>query len=76
MGGHSPRTPAERRTTRQPGVTDEGRGAGKRVGGAIYLHVSAIPSVHPLMRERIERAAVAAERPDWNVVKVQGVKRH
>ena len=46
--------------------------AGKRVGGALYLHVSAIPGAEPAMRERIERAAVAAERPDWNVVKVQG----
>src|SRR3954464_15799847 len=72
MGGPSPRAAAERRTTRQPGVTDEGRGAGKRVGGALYLHVSAIPGADPAMRERIERAAVAAERPDWNVVKVQG----
>jgi DNA phosphorothioation-associated putative methyltransferase len=72
MGGLSPRTPAERRTTRQPGMTDEGRGAGKRVGGALYLHVSAIPGAEPLMRECIERAAVAAERSDWNVVKVQG----
>lgn len=53
-------------------MTDEGHGAGKRVGGALYLHVSAIPGADQAMRERIERAAVAAERPDWNVVKVQG----
>lgn len=47
-------------------------GAGKRVGGALYLHVSAVPGADQAMRERIERAAVAAERPDWNVAKVQG----
>ena len=46
--------------------------AGKRVGGAFYLHVSAVPGADQAMRERIERAAVAAERPDWNVAKVQG----
>jgi DNA phosphorothioation-associated putative methyltransferase len=72
MGGLSPRAATERRATRRQGVTDEGRGAGKRVGGALYLHASAIPGADPAMRERIERAAVAAERPDWNVVKVQG----
>jgi DNA phosphorothioation-associated putative methyltransferase len=75
MTGHGSALPSaatERRATRRPGVTDEGRGAGKRVGGALYLHVSAVPGADPVMRERIERAAVAAERPDWNVVKVQG----
>ena len=63
---------AERLVTRRSGVMDDGRIAGKRVGGALYLHVSAIPGAELAMRERIERAAVAAERPDWNVVKVQG----
>ena len=75
MTGHGcalPSAATEQRATRRPGVTDEGRGLGKRVGGALYLHVSAIPGADPAMRERIERAAVAAERPDWNVVKVQG----
>ena len=75
MTGHGSALPGattDRRATRRPGVTDEGRGAGKRVGGALYLHVSAIPGANSVMRERIERAAVAAERPDWNVVKVQG----
>ena len=72
MCGTSPRASAERHTTRPPGVTDEGRDAGKRVGGALYLHVSAISGVEPATRERIERAAAAAECPDWNVVKLQG----
>ena len=75
MTGHGcppPDAAAERRATRRSGVTCDGRTAGKRVGGALYLHVSAIPGVELAMRERIERAAVAAERPDWNVVKVQG----
>ena len=31
-----------------------------------------IPEAEPEIRERIERAAAAAEGPDWNVVKVQG----
>lgn len=47
-------------------------GAGKRVGRSLYLHVSAVPGADQDMLERIERAAVAAERPDWNVAKVQG----
>ncbi len=75
MTGHAcapPDAAAERRPPRRPSVSEEGRGAGKRVGGALYLHVSAIPGAGLEMRERIERAAVAAERPDWNVVKVQG----
>ena len=75
MTGHGcppPDAAAERRATRRSGVTDDGRTAGKRVGGSLYLHVSAIPGAELAMRERIERAAVAAERPDWNVVKVQG----
>ena len=45
--------------------------AGKRVGGALYLHVSAVAGAYQVTQERIERAAVAAERPDWNVAKVQ-----
>ncbi|RYG73326.1 DNA phosphorothioation-associated putative methyltransferase [bacterium] len=53
-------------------MTDVGCKAGKRVGDAFYLHVSAIPVADPAMRERVERAAIVAEQPDWNVVKVQG----
>ena len=45
---------------------------GKRIGGALYLHVSAVAGTDQVTQERIERAAVAAERPDWNVAKVQG----
>jgi DNA phosphorothioation-associated putative methyltransferase len=48
------------------------RGAGKRVGGALYLHVSAVSCAQQATQDRIERAAVAAERPSWNVAKVQG----
>ena len=70
--GDRPRMPPPNGATRRLGVTDDGRTAGKRVGGALYLHVSAIPGAELAMRERIERAVVAAERPDWNVVKVQG----
>lgn len=47
-------------------------GAGKRVSGALYLHVSAVRVADQAMRDRIERAAIAAERPAWNVAKVQG----
>ena len=52
-------------------MTDEGRRAGKRAGGALYLHVSAVPDADQATRERIERAALAGKRPDWNVAKVQ-----
>jgi DNA phosphorothioation-associated putative methyltransferase len=46
--------------------------AGKRVGGALYLHISAMQEADPNIRERIERASVAADESAWNVVKVQG----
>ena len=46
--------------------------AGKRVGTALYLHVSAIEEAEPNIREGIERAIVAADGGAWNVVKVQG----
>lgn len=45
--------------------------AGKRVGGAFYLHASAVPEADPTIRDRIEQAATAADRPAWNVAKVQ-----
>ena len=45
---------------------------GKRVGGALYLHFSAVPGADENVRESIQRAVDAAERPDWNVAKVQG----
>jgi DNA phosphorothioation-associated putative methyltransferase len=47
-------------------------GVGKRVGGAIYLHASAVPGADKLSRDLIERAEAAAGRPDWNVAKVKG----
>ena len=53
-------------------VLPPGTRAGKRVGGALYLHVSAVPVAEQAIRDRIERAAIAAGRPDWNVAKVQG----
>ncbi len=46
--------------------------AGKLVGGALYLHASAVLVADQVVRDRIEWAAIAAERPDWNVAKVQG----
>ena len=53
-------------------MTERAICAGKRVGGALYLHISAVPVADQVTRDRIERAAIAAERPDWNVAKVQG----
>ena len=44
---------------------------GKRVGGAVYLHVSAVPAAVPDLRARIERASATANTP-WNVAKVAG----
>lgn len=44
---------------------------GKRVGGTLYLHVSAVLSADQAIRGRIEHAEVVAERPDWNIAKVQ-----
>ena len=45
---------------------------GKRVNGALYLHVSAASAADQSVRDRIERAAIIAGQPDWNVAKVQG----
>jgi DNA phosphorothioation-associated putative methyltransferase len=45
---------------------------GKRVGGAFYLHASAVAGAEPAIRHRIEQAAIAANRPAWNVAKVEG----
>jgi len=45
---------------------------GKRVGGAVYLHASAILAAAPGLRARIERAAAAAPGEPWNVAKVTG----
>lgn len=45
---------------------------GKRVGGAVYLHASAVPAAVPGLRARIERAAAAAPGEPWNVAKVMG----
>ena len=47
-------------------------GSGKRVGGALYLHVSAIPGAEQTVRERIKRAEIASGWSDWNVAKLQG----
>ena len=47
-------------------------GSGKRVGGALYLHVSAVPGAEQTVRERIERAEIASGWSDWNVAKLQG----
>lgn len=45
--------------------------AGKRVGGALYLHVSARKGADPDVRERIERATSFADGVAWNVAKVE-----
>jgi DNA phosphorothioation-associated putative methyltransferase len=45
---------------------------GKRVGGALYLHVSALPRADPAFRGRVERAAAIAVGEPWNVVKAHG----
>jgi DNA phosphorothioation-associated putative methyltransferase len=36
------------------------------------LHFSAVPGADENVRESIQRAVAAAERPDWNVAKVRG----
>ncbi len=46
--------------------------AGKRVGRALYLHASALGLADSAVRERIERAALIADRQPWNVAKVEG----
>src|SRR5208283_4662657 len=45
--------------------------AGKRVGGAFYLHVSALAEADPGIRARVERAASLIGSDEWNVAKVQ-----
>lgn len=45
---------------------------GKRVGGALYLHCSAIEAASTEARSRIERANLLANRQPWNVAKLQG----
>lgn len=45
---------------------------GKRVGGAVYLHVSALAAADPELRARIERASNQAPDEPWNVAKVAG----
>jgi DNA phosphorothioation-associated putative methyltransferase len=71
---------------RRSGSTEDGGGAapsaarpslpsrqvGKRVGGAIYLHPSALVEADQLVQERAQRAAAVADGDSWNVVKVQG----
>ena len=47
--------------------------AGKRVGGAFYLHASAVETADPEARARIERADFLAGRQSWNVAKLQGI---
>jgi len=51
-------------------MTPPPEGVGKRVGRALYLHISAVTVVDKAIRDRIERAASAAEHPEWNVAKV------
>ena len=43
---------------------------GKRVGGATYLHVSAIAATDEGTRRKVDRAASLADGQPWNVVKV------
>jgi hypothetical protein len=45
--------------------------AGKRVGGALYLHTSAVAMADPAVRQRIEHADLLANRQPWNVAKVE-----
>jgi DNA phosphorothioation-associated putative methyltransferase len=56
----------------QAAMTDVPGHSGKRVGGALYLHASAIATAASEVRARIERANLLAERQPWNVAKVQG----
>ncbi|MHB1872995.1 MAG: DNA phosphorothioation-associated putative methyltransferase [Steroidobacteraceae bacterium] len=53
-------------------MTDVAGHAGKRVGGALYLHASAIETAASEVRARVERADLLAERQPWNVAKLQG----
>lgn len=44
---------------------------GKLVGGALYLHETAVPLADPGVREKVARAAELVGSRCWNVVKVQ-----
>lgn len=46
--------------------------AGKRVGGALYLHASAIEIAASEVQALIKRADLLAQRQPWNVAKLQG----
>jgi DNA phosphorothioation-associated putative methyltransferase len=48
------------------------KAAGKRVGGALYLHASAVQSSATAVRARVEQAAALAAGDAWNVAKVSG----
>lgn len=48
------------------------RSVGKRVGGAVYLHASAVSAAGAALRARIEKASAQAEGVPWNVAKVAG----
>ena len=60
-----------RRPGRPASVTVPATRAGKRVGGALYLHASALEDADSDIRESIGRAAVLADGDTWNVAKVQ-----
>ena len=60
-----------RRPGRPASVTVPAIRAGKRVGGALYLHASALEDADSDIRESIGRAAVLADGDTWNVAKVQ-----
>jgi hypothetical protein len=47
-------------------------GCGKRVGGALYLHASAVAAAAPAIRRQIGLAAAAVPGRAWNVAKVTG----
>ena len=53
-------------------MTDVAGHAGKRVGGALYLHASAIEAAASEIRARVEQADLLAARQPWNVAKLQG----
>lgn len=65
-----------RTSSRRTGKDDVARAAsspvGKRVGGATYLHVSALSAASAALRARIERALAATVGEPWNVAKVAG----
>lgn len=71
MGASPESAPALWGYTCRPGMTRETRAAGKRVGGVLYLHISAVGAAGPTVRDRIQRAEGFAECPEWNVAKVK-----